>query len=42
MLHKLMQAAKGDAGGDVVPPIVHVSDLVVLHHLPLVLVEISH
>ena len=42
ILHQLVQAAEGDTGGDVVPPVVHVADLVVLHHLTLVLVKVPH
>lgn len=40
MADQLMQAGKGDAGGDVEATLVQVTDLVMFHHLSLVLVEV--
>jgi hypothetical protein len=40
MADQFMQAGKSDARGDVKPSIVQVTDLVMFHHLSLVLVEV--
>lgn len=40
MADQLVQARKSDAGGDVEAAFVQVTDLVMFHHLSLVLIEI--